>query len=96
MNENLLQIGAVAIIFLVSVKEFFAYLRGRKTTGEETFLQADVKALRQRLDNEQVERVNHLHTIEVKQDEMTHTIQSMAVSIGKLETIIDERIPRKQ
>lgn len=37
---------------------------------------------------------NHLHSIEVTQQMMTGEIVNMGIKISKLETIIDERIPR--
>jgi len=38
---------------------------------------------------------NCLHTVEIKQDDIIKNQNLLAVSVGKLETIIDERIPRK-
>ena len=33
MNENILQLGAVAVIFLFAIKEFFAWMKGRKESN---------------------------------------------------------------
>jgi hypothetical protein len=38
---------------------------------------------------------NHLHTLQVGQDAISQNIQSLCVQIAKLNTIIDERIPKK-
>ena len=40
-------------------------------------------------------RDNHLHTLEVKMDEMRSDISKMSIEITRLGTIIEERIPRK-
>ena len=59
MNENFLQLGAVAVIFLFAVKEFFAYLKTKKTNGSNGygFTEAIFKEL-------QTMNTNHLHSIE--------------------------------
>lgn len=38
---------------------------------------------------------NHIHTIDTKIDANKQSINLLAIQVGKLETIIDERIPRK-
>lgn len=38
---------------------------------------------------------NHTHTVEVKVDELNRIIHSLENTVTKLNTIIDERIPRK-
>lgn len=40
-------------------------------------------------------RDNHVHTLETKIDSTNKDMSRMAVEIGKLATIIDERIPKK-
>lgn len=41
-------------------------------------------------------RDNHVHSLDVKIDQVSTTVQQQAVEIGKLSTIIEERIPKKQ
>lgn len=41
-------------------------------------------------------RDNHIHTLETKIDNTNSEVTNIKVEIGKLATIIDERIPRKQ
>ncbi len=56
MTQDLSQLGAVAIIFLFAVKEFFAYLKTKKNgNGNETF-QAILTEL-------QLMNDNHLHSL---------------------------------
>jgi len=60
MEKELLQLGAIAVIFLFFVKEFFAWLKSRKNgyskkTYEEIALNGN----------------NHLHEIKDKIDEQT-------------------------
>ena len=38
---------------------------------------------------------NHIHTLEVKIDEINKIIGDVRVNVAKLSTIIDERIPKK-
>lgn len=40
-------------------------------------------------------RDNHVHTLGMKIDKVNETVQTQAIEIGKLATIIDERIPKK-
>ena len=62
MEKELLQLGAIAVIFLFFVKEFFAWLKSRKNGyPKKTY---DEIAL---IGN------NHLHSIEEKIDEQTRT-----------------------
>lgn len=38
---------------------------------------------------------NHIHTLDVKLDKNAEAVNLLAIQVGKLETKIDERIPRK-
>lgn len=48
MEQNLLQLGAVAVIFLFSIKEFFAWLRSRNN-GSGNAQQRSLDAMNARL-----------------------------------------------
>lgn len=54
---ELIQLGAVAIIFLFCIKEFFAYLRQKKTAGVLNGSGKDILKELQTMNN------NHLHEI---------------------------------
>jgi len=56
MSTEILQLGAVAIIFLFAIKEFFAWLKARKNdnNGWDKKVFQEIKLLNQ----------NHLHSIE--------------------------------
>jgi hypothetical protein len=41
-------------------------------------------------------RDNHIHTLEVKQDQMQASISAIAGNIIQLQTILDERLPTKK
>lgn len=59
MQENLLQLGAVAILFLVGIREFFSYLKSKKENGGNgSYLNASILRELQTMNN------NHLHTIQ--------------------------------
>jgi len=54
MTENLLQLGAVAVIFLFAVKEFFSYLKSRKegnVTPNNVIMEDMLKELRDMNEN---------------------------------------------
>ncbi len=58
MPPEILQLGAVAVIFLFAVKEFFAYLRTKKTNGNGN------SSLNQAILSElQMMNENHLHAL---------------------------------
>lgn len=48
-----------------------------------------------RLDNSVAMAQNHIHTIDVKVDNLTSVVSEMKNGLTKLSTIIDERIPQK-
>lgn len=58
-ETSLIQLGAVAILFAVSIREFFGYLKTKKTNGVNGygFTEAIFKELQTMNDN-------HLHSIE--------------------------------
>lgn len=58
MTNDLLQLGAVAVIFLFAIKEFFAWMKSRKENGGKSnaVMEAMLKELRTM--NE-----NHLHAL---------------------------------
>lgn len=60
-TQDILQLGAVAVIFLFAVKEFFSYLKSRKEgggNGKEVYMnQAILKEL-------QTMNTNHLHSLQ--------------------------------
>lgn len=54
--QDYIQLGAVAIIFLFCAKEFFSYLKSKKTSGTNGWMNVvdEIKTLNS----------NHLHSIE--------------------------------
>ena len=64
-HPELLQLGAVAVIFLFAIKEFFQWLKNRKNSnGQDVNLQ--LVMLNQKLDN----HIQHIRyeIIEIKED----------------------------
>ena len=56
--DNLANLGAVAVIFLFAVREFFAYLKSRKTgEGPPPVTDKDIFLELQKMND------NHLHTL---------------------------------
>ena len=60
MDEKLIELGAVAVIFLWSIKEFFSYLKSRKevSNGESTIATNGLILKELQLMNN-----NHLHSL---------------------------------
>lgn len=58
MTDNLLQLGAVAVIFLFAIKEFFAWLKQRKENGSKSNVVMEAMLGELRTMNE-----NHLHAL---------------------------------
>lgn len=56
MNENLLNLGAVAVIFLFAIKEFFAWMKTRKGNHGNEVMESMLKELR-------TMNVNHLNAL---------------------------------
>lgn len=48
-----------------------------------------------RLDNAFALAQNHTHTVDVKCDKLIESVNALAIQVGKLETIINERIPKQ-
>ena len=57
MTESILQIGAVGVLFLVAIREFFSYLKSKKSNGNDILNEAILKQL-------QLMNSNHLHSIQ--------------------------------
>lgn len=58
MTQDLLQLGAVAVIFLFAIKEFFAWLKQRKENGNKSNAVMEAMLTELRAMNE-----NHLHSL---------------------------------
>lgn len=71
---------------LVLEKQFQWYM----DTNEKKFID-----LGKRLDEAFTLATNHTHTVDVKVDKLIETSNLVAINIAKLETTINERIPKK-
>lgn len=60
-----------------------------KESSDKRFLEMGT-----RLDNSLTLAQNHTHTVDVKVDKLIDSMNLLAIQVGKLETKIDERIPR--
>lgn len=69
MEENLIQLGAVAVIFLWFIKEFFVYLKSKKDSTSADVLSGSGNALSVEILKElKLMNNNHLHSL---QEEIT-------------------------
>lgn len=48
-----------------------------------------------RLDDSYLLATNHIHTVDVKCDELIKTVGLLTIQITKMDTILEERLPRK-
>lgn len=67
-----------------------ADLAGEKHATERRFTEIGI-----RMDKALELAQNHTHTIDVKCDKIIESVNLLAIQVGKLETKIDERTPRK-
>ena len=51
MPEDITQLGAVAIIFIFFLKEFFSYLKAKKSNGQISNYDKELALINQKLDN---------------------------------------------
>lgn len=101
MTTDILQLGAVAVIFTFAIKEFFLYLRTRKGNGgngtspAEREIDRRFKEVHEQINQLVAQTQNHIHTIDTKVETLSGNIVEMGREVTKLATIIDERIPKK-
>jgi len=67
ITPELLQIGTVAILFLIFIREFFSFLKGRKPNGKE--IEKDI------LTQLQLSNTNHLVHIQESIEKLNCTIR---------------------
>lgn len=84
-------LSAVSIISIVFAVFLFFYKPQVKSDKDDAILSLKVDALTKDLTNL---RDNHLHTLDVKVDQLTDSMGKMGNEVTKLATIIEERIPR--
>lgn len=63
-----------------------------KSETTDSILALEIKTLKESLTNL---KDNHIHTLEKRMDDTSKNLTDLTVSVGKLSTIIEERIPRK-
>lgn len=64
MTDTLVQLGAVAVVFIFAVKEFFAYLKTRKNGNGNGSGHEEPQVLREVLHELRLMNENHLHSLE--------------------------------
>ena len=65
-NPELLQLGAVAIIFLFAIREFFQWLKNKKNNNNKEEVKFQLMLLNQKVDN----HIQHIRDelIEIRED----------------------------
>ncbi len=91
LSPEQLQLGAVAIIFLFFLKEFFVYLKSRKSGSNNYFSKQILEELK-------TQNQNHLHTINQEMntgfDRLAEIIHSDNLTIISLLSEIKGRLDR--
>ncbi len=103
MNNEYLQLGTVAIIFVFAIKEFFAWMKAKKESGisgnganpSEREIDRRFREVHEQITTLVTQTQNHIHTIDTKVETANLNIIEMGKEITKLATIIEERIPKK-
>jgi hypothetical protein len=94
MTEDFIQLGAVAVLFLIAIREFFTYLKAKKNgNGEGKVMSEAILTELQRMNN------NHLHalqeTIEEGNREIVKAINDGTIKqielLGRIEGKLDSR-----
>jgi hypothetical protein len=91
-EAELIQLGAIAIIFLVAIREFFAYLKSRKDGNNGVMLNGKI------LEELQLMNTNHLETIrrciESGNTELRDTLHDDFMKVIEILGRIDGRLGR--
>lgn len=90
-TNELMQLGALGILFALAIKEFFAYLKTRKNGHSETVDNVIVAALNKLGDN----HLNHVE-MAVKEGDQKIVEKLNELQIKTLEVLIEikERLPK--
>ena len=82
-NPEILQITAIGIIFLFSVREFFSWLKTKKN-GNGSMYATQLAVLNNRLDNHISHIENDIKEIKVSQKEQLEAIMKIRETIASL------------
>jgi len=83
-NPELLQIGAVSIIFLFAIKEFFAWLKVRKNGNNGTDYTTQLALVNNKLDNHIIHIEEDIKEIKLSQKEQLEAIIKLRETIAPL------------
>ena len=83
-NPEIPQMIAIGIIFLFSIKEFFAYLRARMNSNNGTDYATQLALVNNRLDNHISHIENDIKEIKVSQKEQLEAIMKIRETIASL------------
>ena len=84
MENNILQLGAVAIIFLFAIKEFFSWLRSRKNGIDKPDVSTINLKLKEISNDNHHEIIDKLDTLTRINDEQLFLLREIKGSIDKL------------
>jgi uncharacterized protein YlxW (UPF0749 family) len=79
----------IGVIIMVYRSIFSPQARSDKN---DAVLSEEIKAIRAELANL---RDNHIHSLETKLDKTNEAVRDLSIQMARLNTIIEERIPRK-
>ena len=97
MEETIAQYGAVAILFAIAIREFFSYLKNKKTGGDyptkeacnlkHDFIEKTFGNMSTDLHDIRVNHIDHIEKIH---------LPNIDAKIEKIFTLLDERLPNRK
>ncbi len=102
METNLLKeisdVGAIAILFLLFIREFFAYLKSKKGTNGngDSEQKKSIENMREICDLKHAGIDTSIH--DIKENHLKHieqNIKDLELNYREIKTILNERLPQK-
>lgn len=96
LTPELLQLSPIVILSIFAIREFFAFLKSKKTNGHyPTITECELKHgyLNQNIIDikDSIEKIQINHLAHIEPD-----IQKMKIDIAKIMVILEERLPSKK
>jgi hypothetical protein len=90
-EQELLQIGAVAILFFFAIKEFFAYLKIKKEMPNKpdiSKIEKDIALINQQLNNHMTDYNKCINRTESLVEKNSESIDEIKTTLIRLEAIV--------
>jgi len=81
--QEIYQVGAVAIIFLFAIKEFFGWLKTRNGNGQKTQTETEIASINNKLDNHLTAMNKEITELKEDMREVKGDILDIKISLKK-------------